>query len=82
MSLENMDPTKIPLAVNPSGAPPNFVNPPDLYNGQLWTGIVFMVLAGVFVAFRLGTNMKLSRKLGLDDGTCFIISIPTIERHH
>ena len=62
-----LDPTKIPLAVNPSGAPPNFVDPPILISGAYATGVTMTVVGGICVLFRLGTNLKLSNGLQLDD---------------
>jgi hypothetical protein len=65
--MEVMDLTKVPLAANPSGAPPNFENPPTLIDGALGTGIALIIVGGICLAFRLGTNLKLSKKLRLDD---------------
>ncbi|KAF2705365.1 hypothetical protein K504DRAFT_415182 [Pleomassaria siparia CBS 279.74] len=64
------DLTKIPLAVNPSGAPPNFDNPPTLVDEARATGVALIVLGGLCLAFRLGTNLKLSKTFCLDDYLC------------
>ncbi|KAH3958459.1 hypothetical protein HBH98_076490 [Parastagonospora nodorum] len=65
--MEMPDLTKIPLGVNPSGAPPNFETPPTLVHSALGTGVALVIIGGIFLAFRLGTNLKLSKKLRLDD---------------
>ncbi|PSN67345.1 hypothetical protein BS50DRAFT_634725 [Corynespora cassiicola Philippines] len=65
-----MDPSKIPLAPNPSGAPPNFENPPSLHDTKTGISIALIIIGAVFLAFRLGTNLKLHRKLCLDDSLC------------
>jgi hypothetical protein len=62
----NMDLSKIPLMPNPSGAPPNFVDPPDLMGAVLGVGITLMILSGILLIFRLVTNHKIS-KVRLDD---------------
>ncbi|KAF2034875.1 hypothetical protein EK21DRAFT_55295 [Setomelanomma holmii] len=64
------DLTKIPLAVNPSGAPPNFENPPTLSDSAYGTSISLILVGGICLAFRLGTNLKLSKSLRLDDYLC------------
>lgn len=68
--MEMPDLTKIPLGVNPSGAPPNFENPPTLIHSALGTGVALVIVGGIFLAFRLGTNLKLCKKLRLDDCKC------------
>jgi len=62
-----MDPNKTPLALNPSGALPNFIDPPTLAPTTLATGIVFIILSTVCVVVRVYTNLKHMRKLGIDD---------------
>jgi hypothetical protein len=68
--MEMPDLTKIPLGVNPSGEPPNFETPPTLVHSALGTGVALVIIGGIFLAFRLGTNLKLSKKLRLDDCKC------------
>ncbi|KAH6644886.1 hypothetical protein C7974DRAFT_408532 [Boeremia exigua] len=65
-----LDLTKVPLAANPSGAPPNFDNPSTLVDEAWVTGVVLVVLGRLCLAFRLGTNLKLSKKFCLDDYLC------------
>ena len=67
ITMAAMDPSKIPLAPNPSGAPPNFENPPSLHDTKTGISIALIIIGAVFLAFRLGTNLKLHRKLCLDD---------------
>lgn len=68
MSLPaGMDPSTIPLMANPSGAPADFDNGPSLLNAQLGTGIALIVVGGICVVLRILTNLKISRKLCLDD---------------
>jgi hypothetical protein len=68
MSLPvDMDPTKTPLMLNPSGAPPNFHDPPTLLDAQLGVGITLIVIGATLVTFRVVTNLKVSQKLCLDD---------------
>jgi hypothetical protein len=73
-----MDLSKIPLMPNPSGAPPNFVNPPDLMGAVLGVGIALMVLSGILLIFRLVTNYKISR-ITFDDCTSYPRSIQTLQ---
>lgn len=62
------DLSKVPLAANPSGAPPNFTNPPSLGDAVEGVGISLIAISGVFILFRLYTNSKPPRSLGVDDG--------------
>ncbi|ESZ95416.1 hypothetical protein SBOR_4211 [Sclerotinia borealis F-4128] len=61
------DLTKVPLAVNPSGAPPNFVNPPSLIGTVQGVGIFLAVVAFSMVCLRLRINVKHDHKLTIDD---------------
>lgn len=61
------DLSTIPLAPNPNGSPPNFVDPPSLANTILGVAIPLMVISTILVGIRLATNFKNTRKLGLDD---------------
>ena len=63
----SVDPTKTPLLANHSGAPPDFTNGPSLLHAQLGMGIALVKFGSLSMIFRLGTNLKVSRKLGLDD---------------
>jgi hypothetical protein len=63
----DMDASKIPLMVNPSGGPPNFEDPPSLLDAQLGIGITLIAIGAVLVTFRVVTNLKVSRKLCFDD---------------
>lgn len=62
-----MDLSKIPLMPNPSGAPPDFLSGPTLYEELLSSGITLLVIGSSFLIFRLATNLKISKRLGLDD---------------
>lgn len=57
----------IPLAPNPNGDPPNFDGGPTLQPTILATGIVFIAISLIVVVVRLGTGLKNTRKLHLDD---------------
>lgn len=57
-----------PMAPNPSGAPPNFVNPPSLATTTLGVGVSLIVVSGFMLAVRLFANWKHSKKFHLDDG--------------
>jgi hypothetical protein len=65
-----MDLSQIPLAPNPSGAPPNFIDLPTLLDSVIGTGVALIVVASVFLAFRLVTNLKLAKRVCLDDSKC------------
>ncbi|KAL9618243.1 MAG: hypothetical protein Q9160_007013 [Pyrenula sp. 1 TL-2023] len=75
-----VDPSKIPLAPNPDGSPPNFVDPPSLKGVVLEVGITFTVITGIVLILRLFTNFKLQRKLGLGDffGTVLVSCAPAL----
>lgn len=64
------DLSQIPLGVNPNGDPPDFVHGESLKSVILGTGITLIALSSAFVAIRLGTSLKSSRKLLLDDCRC------------
>lgn len=61
-----MDLSKIPLMLNPAGDPPDFANGPLLENDILGSGIALLVTAGLTLALRLATNLKVA-KIGFDD---------------
>lgn len=61
------DLSNVPLAVNPSGDPPNFSDGASLQPAVLATGIVFITISIIFVLIRVGTSLYDSRKLFLDD---------------
>ena len=61
------DLSKIPLAQNPNGSPPNFVNSPSQSSTDFAVGLPFAVLCTFFVLLRLATNFRHTGKLGLDD---------------
>lgn len=66
------DPSQIPFAPNPSGAPPNFEGGESLTPTVLGTGVTFIIIAGLFVVSRVITGLKKSRKLFADDWLCMI----------
>lgn len=61
------DLSKIPMAENPNGNPPNFVNPPTQNATVLAVGLPFAIISTCFVVLRLVTNFKNLRHFGLDD---------------
>jgi hypothetical protein len=63
-----VDPSQVPLAANPSGAPPNFVDPPSLIVAVQVVGIVLAVISLILVTSRLVLGYRLKRPFGLDDG--------------
>ncbi|KAF4625059.1 hypothetical protein G7Y89_g13109 [Cudoniella acicularis] len=68
MSLPpGIDLSKVPLMPNPSGAPPNFVDPPSLASTVEGVGISLMIISGFLLIFRLVANLKNPRRLGFDD---------------
>lgn len=60
--------SQIPLAVNPDGSPPNFVNPESLAPQVATVGIVFGILATIFVGIKVFHYATSPRGLGIDDG--------------
>ncbi|KAF2819133.1 hypothetical protein CC86DRAFT_335890 [Ophiobolus disseminans] len=66
----DMDLSKIPIMANPSGEGPNFANGPSMYPAMLESGIALIVVGGFFLILRLATNLKVARKIGLDDLLC------------
>jgi hypothetical protein len=62
-----IDISSYPLVPNPSGAPPNYVNPPTLEPVFLGTGITLLVLSGIFLVVRMIANIKHVGRLWFDD---------------
>lgn len=62
-----VDLTKVPLAANPSGAPPNFVDSPSLAAVTYGMTCTMMVLAYSLVALRCVSVFKKERRLKIDD---------------
>jgi hypothetical protein len=69
-AMAQMDPSTVPLAVNPSGAPPNFVDPPSLAGTVFAVGLTLSLVSTFFVSLRLYTNWINARRLVLADCTC------------
>ncbi|KAF4618369.1 hypothetical protein G7Y89_g14931 [Cudoniella acicularis] len=67
MATPSFDPNTTPLSLNPSGAPPNFVNPQSQALTVLGTGILLTILSTLCVCTRLYTSLKSAKKLHLDD---------------
>jgi hypothetical protein len=61
------DLSKIPLAANPNGNPPNFADPPSQEVIAKAVGLPLAIIAFLFVLLRLISNFKMARKLSLDD---------------
>lgn len=57
----------IPIAPNPFGARPNFINPPTLAPAITGVGITMITLSVFFVTARLYANFYAVRRLGWDD---------------
>ncbi|KAF2704336.1 hypothetical protein K504DRAFT_442482 [Pleomassaria siparia CBS 279.74] len=81
MSLEippGLDLSKVPMGVNPSGAPPNFIDPPSL--GPVTYGVVIslMIVTVPFVFTRIYNNWKQYSRMGLDDYFCVLGFILTV----
>ncbi|KAJ3579134.1 hypothetical protein NPX13_g1439 [Xylaria arbuscula] len=66
----SVDLSMIPLAPNPNGDPPNFINPPSLAPTFLGVGISFITLSVISVSIRIFTYLKAVGKLHLDDYLC------------
>lgn len=66
-SSAHFDSSKIPIALNPNGDPPNFVDPPCLAHTISAVGIPLIISSSLCVLIRLATNSKHTGKLGLDD---------------
>ncbi|KAI7774342.1 hypothetical protein LA080_008868 [Diaporthe eres] len=56
-----------PLYQNPNGDPLNYTNPPALTTAILGSGIALISMSSSFVVLRFATNLRISRKLHLDD---------------
>ncbi|KAL9585256.1 MAG: hypothetical protein Q9203_004327 [Teloschistes exilis] len=65
--MPNMDPSTIPLAPDPHGGPPNFVDPPSLQPVVIGVGLTMIITSGFFMILRLYTNIRNTGKLGADD---------------
>lgn len=61
------DLSNVPRAVSPDGSPPNFVSSPSLEQPVLAVGAVLIVISGVLILLRLGTNCKYTGRLAIDD---------------
>lgn len=61
------DLSKIPIAFNPNGDPPNFTDPPSLAHIVSAVGITLIVISSLVVVVRLATNFQHTGKLELDD---------------
>lgn len=62
-----VDITKAPLANNPNGDPPNFVDPPSLAAVTYGMTCTMMVLAFGLVGLRVTSVIKKDRRLKIDD---------------
>ena len=61
------DLSTVPLAPNPNGDLPNFVDPPSQASIITGVAIPFVIISTILVGIRLATNFKNAQKLGLDD---------------
>ncbi|RDL36455.1 Uncharacterized protein BP5553_05807 [Venustampulla echinocandica] len=67
MATPSFDPNTTPLSLNPSGAPPNFVNPESQAPTVLSSGLVLIILSTLCVCTRWYSSLKSTSKLHLDD---------------
>lgn len=69
---QGLDLSQVPLAANPSGAPPNFIDPPSF--AHLIYGLVdtLMAITILFVALRIMSTFNKKNSLKADDCTCHI----------
>ncbi|KAF9736932.1 hypothetical protein PMIN02_012226 [Paraphaeosphaeria minitans] len=73
MSLPpGVDLCQIPLVPNPSGAPPNFTNPPSRWTVYLAVVMPFASISFTALAIRIWINLKMLGKLHLDDQLCIL----------
>lgn len=70
------DLSNVPLAPNPSGAPPNFIDPPSLTPAFLGIGIAFIIVCSILIFLRLFTYLKTLGKVHLDD--CGLMISPNL----
>lgn len=71
-SLANLPPgvdlNLVPMAVNPSGALPNFIDPPSLASTVAGVGVTFAILASIAVLAKTASDLKSPRGFWLDTG--------------
>ncbi|OAL44103.1 hypothetical protein IQ07DRAFT_685134 [Pyrenochaeta sp. DS3sAY3a] len=70
MDSNGTNPLDLALAPNPSGAPPNFIDPPSLESAFLGVGISLMAISSILVIIRIYTNYQHTGKLYIDDYLC------------
>jgi hypothetical protein len=66
-TFEGIDLSKTALVKNPDGSPPNFENPPNLAAVTYGLCITMIVVSAGFVALRVWTNFRTTRRLPVDD---------------
>lgn len=66
--LPGSDLSQIPLASNPNGTPPNFINPPSLITAVRSVGITLNVISLILVLLRVVIYHRVKRPFGMDDG--------------
>jgi hypothetical protein len=66
-TFEGIDLSKTALVKNPDGSPPNFENPPNLAAVTYGLCITMIVVSAGFVALRVWTNFRMTRRLPVDD---------------
>ncbi|KAM5462876.1 hypothetical protein MferCBS49748_006268 [Microsporum ferrugineum] len=64
------DLSTFPIAPNPNGLPPNFVDPPSRESTVLVLGLTLICISTLCIMMRLFTNYKHMGKLCLDDYLC------------
>ncbi|KAF2645170.1 hypothetical protein P280DRAFT_444629 [Massarina eburnea CBS 473.64] len=68
--LSSLDLSKVSLTINPSGAPPNFVDPPSLEPTVLGVGVTLITISLIIIVLRLVANFKHMGKFAIDDVLC------------
>lgn len=61
------DLTFIGLKPNPNGQPPNLIDPPSHATLILGSGIALIAVSSIAVSVRFATNLRFTKKLGIDD---------------
>ncbi|EZF20214.1 hypothetical protein H112_05249 [Trichophyton rubrum D6] len=64
------DLSKIPIAPNPNGGPPNFADPPSLESTVLSLGLALICISMACLTLRLLSNYQRTSKFHLDDYLC------------
>lgn len=69
------DLSKIPIAPNPNGGPPNFADPPSLESTVLSLGLALICISMACLTLRLLSNYQRTSKFHLDDCMCMATDV-------